>query len=189
MVAKTRFLCSAALSYVSTAPATAAHLMSRCQELSATTSSSLSTSTPIMACMACGCIELPGWTSHKEIVAKPKSGSQRTKPSTKKSSTDAVCSPTPVGLAKSNVTAKMTENQCLLCRRTAKVFVRRKDRVKKPMKVEGHRKQDQVAETALPKEKRSKIRKKTALRAILANSKAASTAAPVLGLMDLMTVV
>lgn len=190
MSAKTQFLSSAALSYAATAPATAAHLMSRCQELFVSDSGTIPNSTSMISCVACGCIDLPGWTSHKEMATKNTSGSRRAMLSTKKLSTNAtVPNIPPLGLTKSTVTTKVLTTQCLLCRRTAESSVQGKERPKKPpVMAEGSRKQDQVSDSTLRKEKRSKNRNKSGLMAILAKSKAASTPVPGLDLMDLMKV-
>ncbi|MCJ1251752.1 hypothetical protein MMC30_008990 [Trapelia coarctata] len=190
MDAKTRFLSSAALSYATTAPATASYLMFRCQELSMSDSGALPTSLSNMACAACGCIDIPGWTSHRQMGRKAETASQKATPSARELSTEVVATTIiPPGPTKSSVTTKVLETHCLLCRRTAKSPVQGKGRIKNPTKAEGNRKQEQGSDHTLRKEKRSKTRPNSGLLAILAQSKAASTPAPELDLMDLMKVV
>ena len=185
MDARAHFLSSAALSYATIAPATAAHLMSRCHELPESESGNLTPSTSMIACSACGCIDTPGWTSHRELR---KSGSPRAMQSTRKVSQITAGHITPKMLTKLTGTTKVLKTECLMCGRTAKTSVPCKERIKKPLKVEDSRGQEQVSGPSLRREKRSKTRNKSGLQAILAKSKASATAAPGLDLMDLMRV-
>lgn len=189
MDARTRFLSSAALSYATIVPATAAHLASRSCELAAADSGTFSTGTAMMPCVACGWIDIPGWTSRREVIMKGKSGTQRAMRSRRKLGNDSAPNVFPKGSTKSTVTTKVLKTECSRCRRTTESAVQAVDRVKNPMKADDNRKQHQAAEQGLPRGKRSKTRRKSGLLAILAKSKGASTPAPGLDLMDLMKVV
>ena len=184
MDAKTRFLAMAALTYATTAPATAAHLQMCCNELSVGDKGQIGTPVLKGACPVCGSILVPGLNGHI-MVAGRRSKVSGNRPSSRAGRAHET------EIKESKSPFKSLRYVCAKCGRFTETALSKPGRTKASSQHKETSKAEPASGSRVPGiattvENRPRNRKKRGLKALLAEAKGSAGPSPSLDLMDFM---
>ncbi|MCJ1433448.1 hypothetical protein MMC27_002809 [Xylographa pallens] len=186
MDARTRFLVSAAHTYASTAPATAAHLGVYCNELFVTVEAGKHAQQMKGACLSCGSILIPGLSSRITVI-RPKAEIPRHELISPAMST----SRKERNDSRSGKLPKLLRNECTKCGRYTETVLPKLEHTKASVKRKGNPAAIQVpgsrgTTSIIAGDKRPRSRRKGGLKALLAEAKETAIPPTSLDLMDFM---